>query len=197
MSGALSHYYWDSCVFIAFLNDEQATHGSSMIDQIGQHLDEAKAGKCKIYCSSITVAEINNGHLKKSAFGTFPEFLATLKSSVVQVSPDPNIMAVAGQLRSLPYTKGNGQRSLGTPDAIHLATALALIETFKVPLDAFHTFDSGKSKGPDGRNVGLLNYHEWCQGLEADALAQRVVSMKRSKPEHPTPMLLVRQPASA
>jgi hypothetical protein len=45
------------------------------------------------------------------------------------------------------YTKTGGKRILATPDAIHFATALTLTDTYKVPLDGFHTFDAGKGKG--------------------------------------------------
>lgn len=128
--------------------------------------------------------------MKQSEYGTFIDFLNDYSSAILQVPPDPNVMATAAKLRSLPYKKGRGERKLLTPDAIHLASALTLRDTYKVPLTAFHTFDNGNGGGAAGKSIALLGYHEWCEGLESDPLAQKVISLNISKPEHPAPKLV-------
>ncbi|WP_404289309.1 type II toxin-antitoxin system VapC family toxin [Microvirga sp. RSM25] len=188
MSANFPHYYWDTCVFIAFLNDERAAYGST-IDHITQHLEEAKQGECKIYCSTISIAEITAGNLKNSTYGTFTEFLRDYSSAVIQITPDPVVMGLASQLRDLRYTKGNGKRKLLTPDAIHLASAITLRDNYKVPITALHTFDDGKSKGPDGKGVPMLSIETWCEGIEEDPVAQKVITLRRDHPLHPFPRM--------
>lgn len=138
MSDTVPQYYWDSCVFIAHLNDDRAAYGP-LIDDVNQFIDEAKDGKCRIHYSTITIAEINRQKLKKSPYGDFSAFLRDFKGALVPVAPDPNVMAVAAELRSLEYEKTGGKRRLQTPDAIHLASALALVETSATSKHSIHS----------------------------------------------------------
>ena len=94
-------------------------------------------------------------------------------------------MRLASELRSVIYTKTGGERRLHTPDAIHLASALALTETYGVELEAFHTFDSGKRRDPEGKGVPLLGFETWCEQCKTDPVARRVIEMSRTKPVHP------------
>lgn len=95
-------------------------------------------------------------------------------------------MALAAELRGLTYTKNRGERNLATPDVIHLASAIALVESYGVsPLTSFHTFDNGKGKSIDGKSVPLLSFETWCEACDNDPIAQRVIKMKRTKPFHP------------
>jgi predicted nucleic acid-binding protein len=172
-------------VFIAYLNDERSAYGNN-IDHIGQFLDEAKSGQCKIYCSTITLAEVTRHRLVKSQFSSFNTFLADFRSSIIPVDPDPNIMIVAGHLRGMDYTKSGGKRPLATPDAIHIATALALIDTYRVPLDALHTFD----RGTNGTDMPIIGYETWCEKCGQDDIVKKVIGLKREPPQHPTPRLM-------
>lgn len=180
--------YWDTCVFTAFLNNETDAYGN-YISHIEQYLDEARSGKYKIYCSTITLAEITSGNMKASPFGKFSDFLLDFSSAVTQITPDPGIMTLAGDLRSLQYTKDNGKRKLLTPDAIHLASAIYLKEAYKVPLVALHTFDDGKSKGPEGKSIPMLSAEAWCTAIANDPIAKKLINLSRKKPEHPSPKL--------
>ncbi len=58
------HLYWDTCVFIAHLNKETDSYGS-LIDNIDQFLEEAKAGQHWIYTSTITIAEVTANFLER------------------------------------------------------------------------------------------------------------------------------------
>jgi predicted nucleic acid-binding protein len=150
----IGHFYWDTCIFVAHLNDERIQYGQS-IEDIAQYLDEAKAqGIWKIYTSTLTIAEIPKGRLKSTAiFATFRDFLNDYRDVVIQVSPDPNVMELAADLHGMEYTKTNGKRKLETPDAVHLASAILLQKVYGVTLDAFHTFDNGSQRGINGRAV--------------------------------------------
>lgn len=174
---------------MAFLNKEQAAY-DHYIDYIGQYLDECRDGKCVIYTSTLTIAEVTRKRLVNSTYGTFTDFLNEYQGAIIQVSADPNVMQIASEIKSLSYSKtGSKKREIGTADAIHLASALALRDTFGVTLSAFHTFDNGGSKGIDGKSVPLLSYEDWCENCLNDPVAQKVIWLPRKKPDHPNPRL--------
>ncbi|HEV7293132.1 MAG TPA: hypothetical protein VGN79_12505 [Devosia sp.] len=180
-------YYWDSCIFIAHLNGEHHQHGAVMND-ISQFLEEAAAGDCTIYCSTITIAEIPESAFERNA--PFSEFLRDFQNTVVPVDPGPAIMRLAAHLRSQPYEKQGSKRRLATPDAIHLATAVALKDYFGVDLSGFHTFDTGKRRGEEGgKGIPLIGYESWCGSCSDDDVVKKVIAIKRSQPLHPSPRM--------
>jgi hypothetical protein len=185
---AVENYFWDSCVFSAYLRNEAAIYD---IPSIEAFLNDAKAGKIVIYCSSLSSAEVLPSHIVTG--GTFEDFMADYEGAVVPQDPDPNIMKMSGQFRDLPYKKGaSAKRRLSTPDAIILATAIHLRDAYGVPFTAFHTYDGGGKKDIDGnKSIPLLGYETWCDDFNADqqTVAARVTSLNRCKPVHPAPML--------
>lgn len=180
--------FWDSGVFTAFLCNEKDKYD---VASIAQYLGEAKAGDLVIYTSTIASAEVLPGQMVKAA--SFEAFLEDYQGAVVAIDPQPNVMALAGQLRSLPFKKGKSdKRRLSVPDAIILATAVHVRDDYGVGLDHFHTFDGGGSKDLEGnRSIPMLGFEEWCEGFDATqkALAQRVIDLPRKKPIHPAPRL--------
>lgn len=187
--------FWDSCVFAAFLRDE--THAYD-IDSIEQYLAEAKEGKFLIYSSTMSSAEVLPSHLKKSAVGSFEDFLEDFKGAIIPIDPNPNIMTLSGLLRDLPYKKGDStKRRLGTPDAVMLATAIHLRDAHGIAITAFHTFDKGRKKDLEGNNsIPIIGYETWCEGFTPiqTAIAQKVIDLHRIEPVHPEPHLLRTQP---
>jgi len=184
MSESIPNLFWDSCVFAALLYDESETYNLAHIEQ---YLEEAKAGKFKIYTSSIVFAEIASSKVKHRALGTIDDLFSDLVGAAIVVDASVNVFKVAGRLKDIRYKKGASEkRRLSTGDAVMLSTVLYLQDAYGVFIDAFHTFDDAKKKF-----VPLLSYHEWCEQLigEKDALARRVCAMKREKPVHPTPRL--------
>jgi predicted nucleic acid-binding protein len=185
----LSHLFWDSCVFCAFLRDERTIYD---VDSIRQYLEEAKAGKHRLYTSSIALVEVLPSQIKKPGVASFQSFINDFQGAVVISDASPNVMHTAAQLRDLPYKKGNSAgRRLSTPDAIMLASCLELKEALDVPIDFFHTFDDGKKRGIDGKAVPLISYEDWCEGFTSEqmVIAQRVIALIRRRPIHPTPGL--------
>jgi predicted nucleic acid-binding protein len=182
------NWYWDTCIFIAFLNNNRSAYGAH-IDQIGQFLDDCRRGDCSIYTSTITLAEITKKHLVNSAYRNFSDFLQDFGGSITQVVADPNVMLLAAAIRGLTYTKTGGMREMGTPDAIHLASAIVLEKNYGVPISAFHTFDNGKARGLEGKSVPLLSYDQWCEVCADDPVAQQVLTLNRTHPDHPNPQL--------
>jgi predicted nucleic acid-binding protein len=184
-----SELFWDSCVFTAFLRDERDAYD---VDSIAQYLNEAREGKHRIYTSSLVFAEILPSSLTKPGIGSFQDFVDDFQGAIVVVEASPNVMQLAGRLRDLPYRKTNSRgRRLATPDAIILASCVYLGEALGVRVSAFHTFDDGNTRGPEGRSVPLLSYHEWCEGFteEQTKVAKPVLDLNRTRPIHPTPKL--------
>jgi predicted nucleic acid-binding protein len=187
MSDHLQHFYWDTCIFIAYLNGENLAYGQA-VDDIAQYLAEAIVGSCRIYTSTLTIAEIPRSRLKgTSGFATFRDFLEDYRGAVTQIAPDPNVMEMAGDLHSMKYTKNGGNRILETPDAIHLASAVALEKSYGVSLDAFHTFDNGGQRSIGGRAVPILTYETWCEPCKNEPIVQEVIRLNRARPMHPAP----------
>lgn len=173
---------------IAYLKDEAEAYD---VDSLSQYLEDAVAGKLRIYTSTISSAEVLPSKIKKG-FGTFEEFLSDLDGVVVPIDASPNIMQLAGQLRDLPYAKAESKRRvLSTPDSIILATALHIQEAYKERIDAIHSYDSGKKGG-----VPILGLEDWCEGFSAPqtALVQRVLNIPRKAPHHPEPRLPYEEP---
>ena len=194
MPSVRDHWYWDTCVFVAYLNENHQGYGH-YVDHIGQFLDDCARGDCVIYTSTLTIAEITEKRLISSCYGDFSEFLAEYSGSVIQVAADPTVMTLASKIKGLTYTKTGGEREVGTPDAIHLASALTLVSDYGVTLNGFHTFDNGKSKALEGgRSVPLLSYQEWCEQCITDPVAKRVIALGRCKPDHPNPKLPLSAP---
>lgn len=182
------NFFWDSCVFSAYLRDE--THAYD-IDSITQFLQEARSGDITIYTSTMSLVEILPSHMKKAE--SFEEFVEDYQGAVVLVDPSPVVMTLAGRLRDLPYRKGKSlNRRLSASDAIMLATALHLERDYGTRLTAFHTFDGGGKKDIEGsRAIPLLGYESWCEGFDAaqSALVEPLMQMNRCKPVHPKPRL--------
>jgi predicted nucleic acid-binding protein len=188
MTNGISHLFWDSCVFYAFLADNRASYD---VDSIAQYLREAKDGKHRIYTSTLILAEVTPSSIKKSDIGTIQDFIDDLQGAVVLIDPTPNIMLQAAQLKDLPYNKANCKaRRLSTPDAIILASCADVARDVRI--DLFHTFDDGKKRDPvDGKMVPLISYEDWCGAFTPQqlAIAKPVLDLNRRKPIHPSPPL--------
>lgn len=185
---APENYFWDSCVFSAYLRDEKEAYD---IPSIEAYLASAKDGKIRIYCSSISSGEVLPSHIKGG--GTFDDFIADYEGVVIPHDADPNVMRMCGRFRDLPYKKGESMnRRLATPDAIILATAVHLRDAYGVNFVAFHTFDGGGKKDLDGnRSIPILGYETWCEGFvpEQMAIANQIIGLNRCKPIHPAPQI--------
>lgn len=182
------NYFWDSCCFIAYLNDEKDSYD---IPSLEQFLDEARAGKAYIYTSTVALAEVRPSLMKKKSVGSFSEFMEDFGGAIILLDPTPNVMHYAGFLRDLRYKKSNStKRQLATPDAIMLATCTHLEDDLGVRVESFHTYDKGKRRSVDGgKGIPLLTYEEWCEGIEEDDLAVRTSKLPRREPLHPEPKL--------
>lgn len=181
------NYFWDSCVFSAYLCDQAEQYD---IPSLEQYLDEAKAGKCSIYSSSLAMVEVLPSKMVKAE--DFNAFVEDFQGAIVLIDATPNVMALAASLRDLPYRKHQSNRVLTSPDSIMLATAVHMADAYQTPIDEFHTFDKGRKPDADGnRTVPMLGFEEWCDGFTDEHLvvAQPVIDLTRRMPVHPAPQL--------
>jgi predicted nucleic acid-binding protein len=126
MAGANPLYYWDTCLFLSWMKDENRKSGE--VDGVREVIDRAKRRDCRIMTSTITSIEVLQS---KIPAGIDTQFQGLMKR-VLRVSLDTKIAQLAHDIRDH-YAKSG--KKLATPDAIHLATSI------QHRVDEFHTFD--------------------------------------------------------
>ena len=94
--------------------------------------------------SALTTVEVLSSKLPVGFETLFNEFM----KRVDRVNVDPKVALLAHDIRNHYATKSDefGGKTISTPDAIHLATAIFY------RADEFHTFDEGGS----GKSLGLI-----------------------------------------
>lgn len=121
-------YGWDSCVFITVLTGEQ--RDPEEIAALMEVIDAADRANATIVTSTVTLSEVLDDDMSP-----------TVSTQLELLFRRPNFIrfdvsaAVATRAREIRQAARKSGRSIQTPDAQHLATALA------VGVDAFHTFD--------------------------------------------------------
>ncbi|MDO8421870.1 MAG: PIN domain-containing protein [Parvibaculum sp.] len=127
MAGNSPLYYWDTCLFLAWLKDESRNSGE--MDGVREVIERHRKRDVRLMTSVLTSVEVLSGKIPAGMETLFDGLLKRLS----RVSMDTKVAALAHDLRNH-YAKEVGNK-LKTPDAIHLATAIL----FRA--DEFHTFD--------------------------------------------------------
>lgn len=143
MAGADPKYYWDTCLFLAWINDEQRKSGE--MDGVREVIARSKRREVVIMTSVLTQVEALQSKLP---VGMDRLFLDLMKR-VQRLGMDTKVAALAHDIRDyyMVHAQEHEGKKLTTPDAIHLATAILH------RADEFHTFDSGKK---DSKSIGLI-----------------------------------------
>lgn len=133
MAKPLPRVYWDSCVFLAFLNAEEGRK-----QHVGDVLEDAAAGRLEILTSTATIVEVawakhekDGGRLDVQVEDDIASFWD--EGSPVALVEFHDALAVAA--RELIRYAVSEKWSLKPFDAIHLATAA------HYNASAFHTYD--------------------------------------------------------
>jgi predicted nucleic acid-binding protein len=138
MPGSNPIYYWDACLFLAWIKDEERKAGE--MDGVREIIERHKKRDCRILTSVITSVEVLSAKIPAGV-----EHLFTgLMRRVTKQGVDIKVAQMAHDLRNH-YAKLGG-KMLSTPDSLHLATAILY------RADEFHTFDSA---GRD-KTLGLI-----------------------------------------
>jgi predicted nucleic acid-binding protein len=143
MAGAETVYYWDTCLFVAWIKDEQRLTGE--MDGVRELIQRHKRREVKIITSVLTAVEVLQCKLPA---GMETLFSGLIKRLDQRIGIDSKIASLAHDLRNY-YSMRPAEfenRTLATPDAIHLASAILNRAT------EFHTFDGGGV----GKSLGLL-----------------------------------------
>jgi predicted nucleic acid-binding protein len=119
-------YYWDTCLFLAWLKDEERNTGE--MDGIRDIIQRMKRRDAKVMTSVLTTVEVLAAKIPVGIDSPFKDLLKRIN----RVSMDVRVATLAHDLRNHYALLG---RSIKAPDAIHLATAI------HYRADQFHTFD--------------------------------------------------------
>jgi predicted nucleic acid-binding protein len=169
MAGADPVYYWDTCLFLAWIKDEQRQAGE--MDGVREIIERSKRREVKIVTSVLTSVEVLQSRLPAGV----PNLFSGLMKRLTRLGMDTKVASLAHDIRDYyAIRSAEGGKTLSTPDAIHLATAILYRVT------EFHTFDGeGNSK-----SLGLLP-------LSGDVAGHRLIICK---PQAKNPGLDLRRP---
>jgi predicted nucleic acid-binding protein len=142
MAGASLVYYWDACLFLAWLNDEDRKSGE--MDGIREIVARHKRREVKLVTSTLTQIEVLQSKIPVGVGNSFTDLLKRM----TRLGIDSKVASLAHDLRDhyASPVGPTGGKTLSTPDAIHLATAI------HYRVDEFHTFDGDGSS----KSIGLL-----------------------------------------
>jgi len=132
--------YWDSCIFLAWLKDEDRPEGE--MDGVYECVEGVERNTVRLITSVLTRTEVLEADLDDHTRNLYSQLLK--RRNVQLVDNDLRVSNLAREIREYYREKP----SLKTDDAIHLATAI------HYRADAFYTFDEGKH---GGRSLLSLN----------------------------------------
>jgi predicted nucleic acid-binding protein len=166
MLGSNPLYYWDTCLFLAWLKDEERKTGE--MDGVREIIERAKRREVKLMTSVLTSVEVLSARIPAGLETLF----AGLMRRINRQGMDTKVASLAHDLRNFYAQKGG--KTLSTPDAIHLATAILY------RADEFHTFDNENSN----KSLGLIP-------LSGDVGGHKLIICK---PQANNPSLDLRRP---
>jgi predicted nucleic acid-binding protein len=138
MAGSSPLYYWDSCLFLAWLKDEERPSGE--MDGVREIIERQRRREVRIMTSVLTMVEVLAAKMPAGMDTLFQNAMRRLSRQAMDI----RVAQPAHDLRS--HYAGLGGKTVSSPDAIHLATAILY------RADEFHTFDGEGSS----RSLGLL-----------------------------------------
>ena len=126
--------YWDSCIFLAWIFNEQ--NEAAIMDGIEEIVKQVDQNKLTLITSVVTRTEVLEGKMDDIAKMRFDDLFK--RRNVVMISLDHRISDLSHDIRNYYDIRGD---KLSTPDCQHIATAI-LYEA-----NELHTLDgSGKKK---------------------------------------------------
>jgi predicted nucleic acid-binding protein len=153
--------YWDSSVFLEWIMDG---HGhADMIDSI---LDDARADRCRIFTSTVTLAEVTRGrHGPLAVDRTNEDKIANFfRNDYIRLVPLD--VVIGTRARQLIWDHPH----LKPRDAIHIATAL------QIPVDFIEAYDN------DFLKVGARNVPGFPVVREPAWTGQQALPLPSSSP---------------
>ncbi len=142
MAGNSPIYYWNACLFLAWLKDEQRKTGE--MDVVREVIERAKRREVRLVTSVLTLTEVLSSKIPVGMDTLF----ANLLKRVSKQGIDTKIAMLAHELRDYYVQKAveHEGKTLSSPDALHLATVILY------RADEFNTFDESNCRN----SLGLL-----------------------------------------
>ena len=134
MSGKSDRIYFDSCIFLAHLKNEQRSDPSDMAG-VNDLVDKIDRGETHLATSVISLAEVLESSLSSDARDKFEDLWKRRNCHLVEVNR--KIAEIAHNIRDYyrRQQQKDGLPTLSTPDAIHVATAISF------DCERLYTFD--------------------------------------------------------
>jgi predicted nucleic acid-binding protein len=123
MPGKRKKYYWDSCVFIRWLDGKGEP---ADLDGLAEIVKQVESGLADLFTSAITETEVLKGRMSADQRQNFSRLFQ--RKNVVRVDVTGRVLQMSERIREW-------NAKISVPDAIHLGTAI-LYEA-----DEFHTTD--------------------------------------------------------
>jgi predicted nucleic acid-binding protein len=135
MVGTRPVYYWDTCLFLAWLKDEQRKAGE--MDAVKDVLERFKRRELTLMTSAITIAEISVAKVSSGTYTLLDDVMQ--RSNFSRIAVDSKIAKLARDLRDHYLSKDPTAMTLSVPDAIHVASAIMY------RANEMHTFDESNN----------------------------------------------------
>lgn len=138
--------YWDTSIFLALIKDENRPNGE--MDGVYYFAHKIAQNEIILLTSTLINVEILQSTLSEEAKGRFNNLFK--RRNCIQADPSIRIMQLASRIRDY-YQNQKGDRTLSTPDSIHLATAI------QYGVNELHTFDENEDTSRGWRALIPLN----------------------------------------
>lgn len=112
--------YWDSCVFLALLQNE--THRAGEMQYLEQQARKFDIGALAIVTSSIARIEVFEARLSDESKLKFRSMYT--RSNFTFIDANVNVCQLASEIRDYYFNNPVDQLYPSTPDAIHIASAI-------------------------------------------------------------------------
>ena len=115
MPGAEPIYYWDTCLFLAWIKDEDRKSGE--MDGVREIIDRFKRREVKLVTSVLTSVEVLSSRIPVGMETLF----TGLMKRINKVGMDSKVAQLAHDIRNhyMARSADFGGKTLSTPDAIH------------------------------------------------------------------------------
>ncbi|WP_299697962.1 PIN domain-containing protein [Hydrocarboniphaga sp.] len=132
MAGNKVVYYWDTCLFIAWLASETRKPGE--MEAVSDCIARFKRRDISLMTSVLTSTEISVNKIPAGAENILHEIMQ--RPNFTRISVDFRVANLARDLRNYYLLRPEwNQKTISVPDSIHLATSILYRAT------EFHTFD--------------------------------------------------------
>ena len=125
-------YYWDACVFIAWITDEQKRSPIER-DGLREIARQIHSNEARLITSIITITEVLQSYLTEEQSSIYEKFLRRRNCS--QYPFDKKIADIGREIRDYYHNLNDRLPTIAQADTVHLATAIYY------EVKEFHTFD--------------------------------------------------------